>query len=185
MDLSPHNEYVYRSMNANKQNPVCRELASIRNELGLSMEKMAAKLGYKTASGYQHYEKDYKKPYFENSFLRKLLKHLVPLGIEEERIIALGGVKDKETSAPLSDAEVALTDALKVMIQIILHNGLASQRSFIAAFDSMEADYQGMPNAALVMQELISFVGGTPLDPDRPNRESIQKLLRLPQIGRA
>ncbi len=153
------------------------------------MKKMANLLGFAEASSYQYYEKGYKKDYFESTLIRQLLKALVPLGIDENRIVLLGGVKNNDAARTLSDAEIALTDALKVIMQVLLHNGLASQRAFSNAFSQQEADYQekGLPNAVLVMQELIGFVNGDPLNPDSggPSREALQKLLRLPQIGRA
>lgn len=101
--------------------------------------------------------------------------------------VTLNKLKKKfplKESPQLSDADVALRDAFKVMMQIFLHSGLAAPRTFTAAFSSMEADYEllGLPNAAQIMRQLTQWVE---LEEGHPDKIAISKYLRLPQIGRA
>lgn len=98
---------------------------------------------------------------------------------EEPEVNALDSGK-----ATISDAEIALTDAYKVMMQIILYHKLASQESFIHAFSAQYRDYQekGLQNAAVVMNELLAFAAG---EPRQPEQEVIRKLLQLRPQGSA
>lgn len=80
-----------KRMSKHPPNRIREELKAIRESLGLTFDQMAKKLGYSGASSYQYYEEGYNKDYLENTFLLRL-KKLIPLGISEERISALGVV---------------------------------------------------------------------------------------------
>lgn len=80
--------------------PVTERLKAMRNRAGVTMRDAAKALGYKTASGYQHYEDPKKFPH--NNLPHEILEKLVPLfagrgepPIDEEEVWDLGGRRTK------------------------------------------------------------------------------------------
>lgn len=83
----------------------------------------------------------------------------------------------------LRDSEIAITDAFKVMMQIMLYHGMAKPESFTNAFSYQCEEYRekDMPNAMVIMNELIQYAGGTV----QPGREILKRLLQLRPLGTA
>lgn len=151
----------------------CAYLDMVRERYRLTLTEIAARSGVNQTTITRFYNSKDAKHVLSSVTLQKVRAHF-PL--------------EEKPKQEISDAEVALTDALKVMMQIFLHHGLASSRSFIAAFSSLEDDYQAksLPNAAQIMQELSTWVSGDPLHPDDAfDKESVRKILQLPRPGMA
>jgi phage repressor protein C with HTH and peptisase S24 domain len=80
--------------------PVTERLKALRNRAGATMAEAAQALGYKTASGYQHYEdpKKFGRHYLAHEIIEKLIPLLVGRGeppITEEEVLNLGGQRRK------------------------------------------------------------------------------------------
>lgn len=70
-------------------------LKKIRERVGLSVREVARQLGYEEtrASSYAYYEDEYKKSYLPIDLIEKLGPIFIPLGAEQEELLALAGVK--------------------------------------------------------------------------------------------
>ena len=80
------------------------ELRALRQRAGLSLEKLARRMGYKGGSSIQRYEspEDYAKEFLPVAFVRKLAPALKGLGdppIEPAEIWALAGVRPPDGGA--------------------------------------------------------------------------------------
>jgi len=158
---------------------VCDVMAQIRKALNLSMDAMAKKLGYAGSSSYQHYEdaESYKKNYFETTFIQRLLKNLVPLGISEEIILQLGNPERENIShnVLLRDSEIALMDAIKSMMLImtIMHPMAKTNLKKLIAFQLNEHEAHERYLAVDVLRSLLDSLNGKPL------QSEFQAMLRL------
>ena len=87
-------------------------------------------------------------------------------------------------SKELSEIELALTDALKTILEVITQ-GLPGSEKYLARSFADQRDgklLKELPNAAALFEMLRRFVA----DPNRQaNREEIRKLLEEPPEGRA
>jgi hypothetical protein len=76
--------------------PVTERLKALRLRAGVTMAEAAQALGYKTASGYQHYEdpRKFTRPYVPRETVEKLVPLFVGKGeppIQKEEVWSLGG----------------------------------------------------------------------------------------------
>lgn len=85
---------------------------------------------------------------------------------------------------PISEIEVAIVDALKTILEVIVHAHPGAEKYLIRAFAHQRAAklQTKQPHAAAVFELLRQFVA----DPTRQtNRAEIRKLLQEPPKGRA
>lgn len=141
-------------------------LKELREAAGLSHEKLAKLAG--TIRG-QIYKLETGERKLTHTWMIKLAPHL---HCNPEDLISV------KSSNPISDAEVALTEAVKVMMQIFLYLGVASPESFINAFGAYRADYQkkNLLGGALVMEQLIAYASE---EPRHSEQEVLGRLLKL------
>lgn len=89
------------------ENPsVCARLKEMRTRIGYSMAEMSRKLGFGAPSSYQYYEDDksFRGKHFDFEFIQKLKPVLMPKGIPEADIDALGPPGSPiSITAPLDD----------------------------------------------------------------------------------
>lgn len=170
------------------ENQVCKNLRLIRQEVGLSMADMATLLGYASPGSYQYYEdqKLYKKSFFENSFIEKLIEKLVPLGIKKGRIEALGLPNQSGTAkvGAIDENEIAMLYTIKTIIKAMLKYKAVDAKDLISDFSHGVDlfDLHHLPKARATLEDLNMFVkGGTP--PIEP--EALRKLLTLVPLGSA
>lgn len=123
----------------------------------------------------------------ENGVIKMTEDYLRPLqdklGWSASQLIDAVSVKNPPSNN-ISDAEIALTDVLKDVLQILIFHGLATPESLNRAFTSQYEDYRekNLPDAMLVMQHLQAFVTDKP---HASEREVIGKLLQLRPVGSA
>jgi transcriptional regulator with XRE-family HTH domain len=70
------------------RSPVTDELRRLRAQSGFTVREMAEALEM-GATTYQHYESRWKERYFPPDFVERLVKILMPKGIQYEEILAL------------------------------------------------------------------------------------------------
>ena len=88
------------------------------------------------------------------------------------------------TSNDLRDSEIALMDAIKSLMEILLHANIATPRAFDHIFTNQRDGYlaKQMPRAAAVMELLRQFA----TSPEREeHRQTLRQLLAEPPQGSA
>jgi hypothetical protein len=84
----------------------------------------------------------------------------------------------------LRDSEVALMDAIKTVLEVIIAKGISVPDTLASMFSQQSASYPQaeMPKAVFVMDSLRDFV----LDPKRKElREQLRLTLQVPPKGSA
>ncbi len=84
----------------------------------------------------------------------------------------------------LRDSEIALVDALKMMMEIMVATGVVKAEVFQRVFAHQRDGYiaKSMPNAAVVMEVLRGFAVRPAADPDK---EALRQALEKPPQGSA
>lgn len=86
-------------------------LRQLRQEAGLSMEKMAKLIGRKSASSWQHYEDRFKKDRLPSEIAEKLADALESRGLDRDKILALAGIETQPARHRLVRNSVAADGA--------------------------------------------------------------------------
>jgi len=82
---------VGRELDMANQSDAALKLKRLRERTGLSVRKLAGRIG-RAASSYAFYEDSYKKAYLPLDLVQELVPVFEPFGIEPEEVLALAGV---------------------------------------------------------------------------------------------
>ena len=85
----------------------------------------------------------------------------------------------------LRDSEIAIIDALKMIVEIMVAKGIVPAEGFRRLFANQRDGYirKDMANAAVVMEVLRTFAIATP--PAEPNDENLRRAMEEPPQGSA
>jgi phage repressor protein C with HTH and peptisase S24 domain len=108
--------------------PVTERLKALRVRAGVTMAEAAQALGYKTASGYQHYEdpKKFTRPYVPRETIEKLLPLLRGRGeppIQDMEVWGVGGYDEPPKGGPVITVPVSTSRAPLVPVYAAAKGG--------------------------------------------------------------
>ena len=92
--------------------------------------------------------------------------------------------EDRKGQERLQDSEIAMVDALKLIMEVLVATGTVKADVFERIFAQQRDGYitKEMPNAAVIMEVLRGFASKPPVSPDRP---SLNDQLDKPPQGSA